>query len=753
MQNTTLRVSQTQQQLSSGLKFLTPSEDPVGSSKVVKLNEGLGLTNSYQSNVNTARARISTAEGVLGEVDSTLQRMRELALQSNNAALSLDDRKVISTEMQQLNQQLKELMNSQDGLGVYLFGGYQTQQLPFSERNGGGFDFNGDEGQNQLQVALSTRIATGLSAKPLFVDLPSSTKAVSTSAAPTNQSNATISAGVVVDQDAFDEYFPEDFRITFNDPDLNQDRTTFTITQVSDGKPVMGTEPGGYLVNTPFNSGDVIEFNGVQVRLSGEPVFGDSFIVESSQNQSLLNTVYRYSQVLDDSLASSLFSPSEVEVIGRAAPAAENLSTAGNYVAAQTVQVVTSDGSTQSVDIAANESTDNIVTQLNTLSGVTAVVNATRATLDFTHTLAHEGETVAFELNGVTVSAVAGANAAATYSALDTQIAAAVSSLSNMTYTNNGDGTFSFNESTSANISIENFRVTNLPRLDMSVLGGFNAGDNVAFTLTGSAGETVSIAYTAASGDVDELLAAMQADITTAGLTAAIDVTQPGGAGTAIRLRYLGDTNGNASLNVTNFTDGGADNAQLRVTPATGTTVTQNGTSSSIMTAGFDYAIAAQENRSTVQFQGSLGDAVTLIEGSRDSSAVAAEISYTLSSGYQLLSDVQAGYGGLFIEAVDHQVQAYERVVDAADGFLTDLQTAQDTVSRYRSELGARLNTLDDIEALNDNLISESEKLISQLRDVDFADATTRLNLQAIILQAAQASFVKISQLNLFSLL
>jgi flagellar hook-associated protein 3 FlgL len=753
IQASTLRLNQTQQQLSTGLKFLTPSDDPVASSKVVKLTEGLELTKTYQNNVNTVRTRLSTAEGVLGEMDDTLQRIRELALQSNSGSLSLDDRKVISTEMQQLNQQLRELMNSQDGLGAYLFGGYQTQQLPFTERNGGGFDFNGDEGQNQLQVALTTRLPTGLSAKPVFVDLPSSTKSVLTAAEPTNQSTTAISAGVIVDQDAFDAHFPEDYRITFNDPELNQDRTTYTITQVSDGKPVMGTEPAGFMVNLPFTSGEVIEFNGIQVRLSGEPVFGDSFTVASSQNQSLLNTVYRYSQVLDNSISTSLFAPEEVPVIGRATAAAENLSTAGNYVAAQTVRLVTSTGSVETVTIDANESTDNIVTQLNTLSGVTAVALDTEATLDFSHTIAYQGETISFAINGVSVTAVAGATPAATYAALDTQIAAALASLPTMAYTNNADGTFSFTETNGADISIANFAVTALPRLDMNVLGGFNVGDAVAFTLTGSAGQTVNIAYTVATGTVDELFAAMQTDIVAAGVSASIEVTQLNGAGTAIRLRYLGDTNGDARLDVTNFTDGGADNAQLSVTPVTGTTVTLDGTTSTIISAGFDYQIAAQENRRTLQFQGSVGEAVTLIEGSLDSSAVAAEIGLTLSADYELTSEVAAAYGGLFTEVVDRQILAEQRVVTATQGFLTDLQLAQDNVSRFRSELGARLNALDEIESLNESLIIETETLVSQLRDVDFADATTRLNLHAIILEAAQSSFVKVSRLNLFNLL
>ena len=47
----------------------------------------------------------------------------------------------------------------------------------------------------------------------------------------------------------------------------------------------------------------------------------------------------------------------------------------------------------------------------------------------------------------------------------------------------------------------------------------------------------------------------------------------------------------------------------------------------------------------------------------------------------------------------------------------------------------------------------ELQRVTSELRDVDYAEAITRMNQQLVGLQAAQASYSKISQLSLFDYL
>ena len=58
----------------------------------------------------------------------------------------------------------------------------------------------------------------------------------------------------------------------------------------------------------------------------------------------------------------------------------------------------------------------------------------------------------------------------------------------------------------------------------------------------------------------------------------------------------------------------------------------------------------------------------------------------------------------------------------------------------------------DKQEALADRKV-ELETTTSQLRDLDYAEAVSRMNQQLVGLQAAQASYSKIAQLSLFDYL
>jgi len=84
---------------------------------------------------------------------------------------------------------------------------------------------------------------------------------------------------------------------------------------------------------------------------------------------------------------------------------------------------------------------------------------------------------------------------------------------------------------------------------------------------------------------------------------------------------------------------------------------------------------------------------------------------------------------------------------------LTQLDSALDHVSSVRSSVGARLSVLQstaDGRADNDLELKQS---LSQLRDLDYADAVTKLNVQLVGLQAAQSSYAQLSQLSLFNFL
>jgi len=111
------------QRLSSGLRINSARDDAAGmaiSTRFTTQVEGLkvGIRNAGDG-VSLAQ----TAEGALGAMTSSLQRMRELALQSANATNSDIDRVAINAEVQQLKDEIDRLAEKTNFNGTRLLDG------------------------------------------------------------------------------------------------------------------------------------------------------------------------------------------------------------------------------------------------------------------------------------------------------------------------------------------------------------------------------------------------------------------------------------------------------------------------------------------------------------------------------------------------------------------------------------------------------------------------------------------------------
>jgi flagellar hook-associated protein 3 FlgL len=86
-------------------------------------------------------------------------------------------------------------------------------------------------------------------------------------------------------------------------------------------------------------------------------------------------------------------------------------------------------------------------------------------------------------------------------------------------------------------------------------------------------------------------------------------------------------------------------------------------------------------------------------------------------------------------------------------GAVQQLDQASTRVVNVRGEIGARLSTIDNTSRSRDLLKDELSVSVSQLRDIDYAEAISRMTQQLTGLQAAQAAYAKIAQLSLFDYL
>ncbi len=104
-----------------------------------------------------------------------------------------------------------------------------------------------------------------------------------------------------------------------------------------------------------------------------------------------------------------------------------------------------------------------------------------------------------------------------------------------------------------------------------------------------------------------------------------------------------------------------------------------------------------------------------------------------------------------FFQAIDD----FAAALDANDSSaiqraVGETGTLQESLSGSLAAIGASMNTIDNQTALTEETLLRLKGTLSKVEDVDYTEAITQMNKDMLALEAAQSSFAKISQLNLF---
>ncbi|AHL75039.1 flagellar hook protein FlgL [Stutzerimonas stutzeri] len=90
-------------------------------------------------------------------------------------------------------------------------------------------------------------------------------------------------------------------------------------------------------------------------------------------------------------------------------------------------------------------------------------------------------------------------------------------------------------------------------------------------------------------------------------------------------------------------------------------------------------------------------------------------------------------------------------VRDAVAVTLTNLDHGMVSVDAARGNIGARLNVIETTLTDNEDVALVNKGVQAELRELDYAEALSRLSMQTVVLEAAQQSYVKIAGLSLFN--
>ncbi|MDE3097705.1 MAG: flagellin FliC [Chloroflexota bacterium] len=124
--NTENALAQSMQRLSSGYRINKAADDAAGLAISEKLQAQIGGLGQAQRNAQDAESLVQTAEGSLAEVQSMLQRVRDLAVQYNNGTLSASDQAAITAEVAQLCAEVAQIGTQTQFNGIVLLTGTGT---------------------------------------------------------------------------------------------------------------------------------------------------------------------------------------------------------------------------------------------------------------------------------------------------------------------------------------------------------------------------------------------------------------------------------------------------------------------------------------------------------------------------------------------------------------------------------------------------------------------------------------------------
>ena len=119
-----------QNQIATGKRVNTVSDDPTGASQALALRATLVDNAQYQTNADTAASFLTASDGALSNATSALQQARTIAVQGANGTQTPQTLQALGDQVSGIIRQLTQDANA-DIHGKYLFGGTATQNPPF----------------------------------------------------------------------------------------------------------------------------------------------------------------------------------------------------------------------------------------------------------------------------------------------------------------------------------------------------------------------------------------------------------------------------------------------------------------------------------------------------------------------------------------------------------------------------------------------------------------------------------------------
>lgn len=296
------KVFQTQQQIATGRRMVTPADDPAAAARALEVGQSDSMNAQYGTNRIAATNTLSSVDGILQNVSNLYQSMRSVVTAAGNTVLSNAERQAMASDLQGQLQELVGQANSTDGAGTYLFSGFQGNTMPFVQ-TAAGVQYFGDDGQRLVQVSSSRQLATSDPGSDIFMRVKNGNGTVALTPTVTNTGSGVANAGQVINPALLTG---ANYQVAFT---VAAGATSYTVTNTTAVPPtqVLPVPPA---TGAPYVTGQAISFDGLQMSISGAPANGDTFTVAPSTNQSVFQTMTNLINALNQPVVAGIPSTS-----------------------------------------------------------------------------------------------------------------------------------------------------------------------------------------------------------------------------------------------------------------------------------------------------------------------------------------------------------------------------------------------------------------------------------------------------------
>jgi flagellar hook-associated protein 3 FlgL len=168
LSNVQAKLTKVQEQLSTGLQIVKPSDEPDKASLVTRLESELSRQAGYQDTLKAVNVRLTAEETALKNTSDVMYRIKELSVQAANDTFGTQDRQSIALELTTLRDQILSMANSQDSNGNYLFSGSRAGEPAFNKDSSGRISYQGDHSRMKVNVGDNRRMNLNMPGSDAF---------------------------------------------------------------------------------------------------------------------------------------------------------------------------------------------------------------------------------------------------------------------------------------------------------------------------------------------------------------------------------------------------------------------------------------------------------------------------------------------------------------------------------------------------------------------------------------------------------